>query len=117
MFMIIMLFQVSPMQENTSLTTAEKQVQILQPCIVVRGKMSTPKDAYLIIERTTMCKLTHFEQIPLALVASFYTFNMHYTSGLVNFYTFLECYFMKYKVPKERARVGHLMAQLQATTV
>ncbi len=64
-----------------------------QPCIIVRGQLVTEfKDAVLVIEKKFV---TTFDpkEAPLLLLGAFYVFNMHYTEGCINLYTFFEVVF------------------------
>ena len=75
---------------------------IAQPCVVVRGSLEDVKDAFLVAEKKIICKVPPIE-VPLALLATFYTFNMHYPQGCTNFYTFFECLFLGRKIPYKKA--------------
>ena len=85
-----------------------------EPRIMVRGNLQTPKDAYLIVEKTKLCKVSNFDTIGLLILSTFYVFNMIYTKGLNNFFCFMESSFMEKKVPKDKFRVSQLMSLLSA---
>ena len=108
------------MQENANVKATGSKLKVPQPCIIIRGSLSKPKDAFLAAEQVVLCKIPYacMREIGLILLTSFYSFNMHYTQGLTNLFTFMKCYVFGHKVPKEKTRIGHLMAQLhQSTTI
>lgn len=86
-----------------------------QPLIIVKGCLQEPKEAYLVVDRMILCKLK-LANVPLALLAAFYVFNVHYTPGCSNFYTFLESYFLSLKPPK-KARIGNFLSQLNGIVI
>jgi len=90
---------------------------IPQPCILIRGSIGNPKDEFLVIEKSLICKVKDCKWIPLILLASFYVFNIHYPIGLVNFYTFMECIILQFKPPKERTRINNVLVQLSQTKI
>ena len=68
---------------------AAEEVPTSQPCGVVAVQdHSDVKDAFLVIEKKIICKIPHAD-LPLALLAAFYVFNMHYPEGCNNIYFFL----------------------------
>ena len=104
-------------QENADLSTMAYNAIIPHPCVLIRGSMSDPKDAFLVIEKSIICKITNCKWIPLLLLASYYIFNIHYPTGLVNFYTFMECIILQFKPSKDRTRINNLLIQLSQTVV
>ena len=82
-----------------------------QPSIVVRGSMDSPKDAFLVIEKKPLCKVP-LQQLPIALIAAFYAFHMHYPQGCTNLYTFFECLVLGKKVPNKRTRLSSVLARI-----
>ena len=94
-------------QENADLSTVAYNAIIPHPCVLIRGSMSDPKDAFLVIEKSIICKITNCKWIPLLLLASYYIFNIHYPTGLVNFYTFMECIILQFKPSKDRTRINN----------
>ncbi len=86
-----------------------------QPVIVVKGSLQNPKEAFLVADKIHICKIK-FGNIPLVLMAAFYVFNVHYTPGCSNFYSFLESYFLSVKLPK-KARLGNFVSQLDSIVV
>jgi len=97
-------------QENAKACTEAKNLPIPQPYILVRGCLAIPKDAYLIVERK-MFKIEN-DEIPLVLLAAFYTFDIHFTVGLSNVYIFLDNQFLGTKLPKEKTRLHNFKAKL-----
>ena len=61
----------------------------LPPCVIVTVKEQDVKDAFLVIEKNVICRIPYTD-LPLALLAAFYTFNMHYPEGCNNIYSFFE---------------------------
>ncbi len=95
--------------EGDSLKDAVQDVPTAQPCIIIRGSLGKVKDAVLVVERKIVSSFPPNET-PLVLVGAFYAFNMHYTEGCKNFYSFLEVVFFKCKLPP---RLSALVAKLK----
>ena len=45
------------------------------------------------------------KELPLVLVSAFYAYNMHYTEGFTNLYTFLEVVFFNHKKPAKKTNL------------
>lgn len=99
------------LQETTAPKDAGLEMSTAQPCVVVRGSLQEPKDAFLVIEKRVFCKIS-LAEIPLALLAAFFSFNMHYPQGCTNFYTFFECFFMGKKTPNKKTRLASILARI-----
>ena len=91
-----------------------RDLPVPQPVIVVRGSMEHPVDAFLAADRMILCKIEAVNS-PLALLAAFYVFNVHYTPGYANFFQALECYFLDTTIPK-RARICDFMSEISHIT-
>ena len=111
--LMIMLFM---LQENTEIKAREvwKDLTVPQPVIIVRGTLRQPKDAFLASDKMVLCKIS-IVHTPLALMAAFYVFNMHYTPGCSNFFSIMETYFLGYTTPK-KTRLANFLAQLKSVT-
>ena len=96
------------LQETTAPKDAGLEMPTAQPCVVVRGSLQEPKDAFLVIEKHVWCKVP-LAEIPLALLAAFF---MHYPQGCTNFYTFFECFFMGKKTPNKKTRLASILARI-----
>ena len=79
-------------QETESIRNAAENVPTSQPTIVVQKNM----EAFLIIEKLPICKVP-LGDLPLTLLAAFYTFNLHYPEGCSNLYSFFEKILLKIK--------------------
>ncbi len=73
--------------------------------------MSKPKDAFLVADKMVLSK-SKVTNIHVALVAAYYVFNIHYTPGCSNFFSFLETYLLGHKAPR-KTRLGNFLAQLK----
>lgn len=104
-------------QANTEIRAlvAWRELPVPQPLIVVRGCMEQPADTFLAVDRLILCKIK-VAHAPLALLAAFYVYNIHYTPGYSNFFQLLECYFLDAKMPK-RSRICNFMAELNTIPV
>ena len=98
------------MQENDNVNTAA--YEYITPTVMIRGSLSNPKEAFLVVEKEVLCKIPNLSNVALALLATFYVFNMEYTRGTSNVFIFFEHYFMVITAPKEKTKVGHLISQL-----
>ena len=84
----------------------------MEPTIVIRGSLVSIKDMYLVIQKQVLCKIPEIKDVVLILLASFYVFNMHYTSGFSNLFMVLEHYIMGRTIPKSKTKVHNFIAQL-----
>ena len=98
-------------QEGGSAKDAVQRVPTAQPCIVVRGVLDSIKEAVLVVERkmvtTFPCK-----ELPAILLGAFYVYNMHYTDGCKNLYSFFEVVFLKHTKPTKKTRLSAIIAKL-----
>ena len=69
------------------------------------------KEAALFVNKKI---ITTFEpkNILIVLLSAYYSYNMHYTDGCVNFYTVLEVLFLKQKIDGKKARLGALVQRI-----
>ena len=90
---------------------AVTKVPTAQPCIIVRGSLDAIKEAVLIVEKQVIATISA-KEVPLVLLSAFYAYNMHYTEGCTNLYTFFEIIFFKHKKPAKKTRLTALLASL-----
>ena len=91
---------------------AAEEVPTSQPCAVVAIKdLSDVKDAFLVIEKKVICRIPHTD-LPLALLAAFYAFNMHYPEGCNNIYSFFEAALLGKRHPGRKTRLAAVLATL-----
>ena len=101
------------MQEGDSVKDAVQQVPTAQPCIVVRGRVNAIKEAVLVVEKK-MVTTFPAKELPLILLGAFYAFNMHYTEGCKNLYTFFEVVFLNHTKPTKKTRLSAIIARLSS---
>ena len=79
---------------------------------IIRGQglTSKPKDAYIATEGLVLCKVP-IQQVPFVLLSTYYVFNMQYSHGCSNFFSFLEFLFLGIKPPK-RTKLQHFITGL-----
>lgn len=82
-----------------------------QPCLVVKGALHAVQEAALVVERQVIAPFPP-KEAPLVLLSAFFSFNMHFTEGCTNFYTFLEVVFFKRKKPAKKTRLASIIARL-----
>ncbi len=102
------------MQEGESVKEAILAVPTAQPCIIVRGQLG--EEAILVIEKKSVTTFNP-KEAPLLLLGAFYTFNMHYTEGCSNFYTFFEVVFLGKQKPVKLTRLSGIIARLNRSIV
>lgn len=90
---------------------AVEGVPTAQPCIVVRGTLNAIKDTVLVVERKAVTTFPPTDA-PLVLLGAFYAYNMHYTEGCKNFYSFFEVVFLKCQKPAKKTRLTAILAKL-----
>ena len=103
------------MQEGDSVKDAVEGVPTAQPCIVVRGTLNAIKDTVLVLERKAVTTFPP-NDTPLVLLGAFYAYNMHYTEGCKNFYSFLEVVFLKCKNSQKRLGLQPFLPSLVLVT-
>ena len=90
---------------------AVEAVPTAQPCLIVRGQLDAIEDAVLVMEKKAVSTFNP-EEAPLVLLGAFYAYNVHYTEGCKNFYTFFEVLFLKHKKPAKKTRLTAILAKL-----
>ena len=73
-----------------------------------------PKDGFLACEKTLMSKVKLVD-IPIVLFATYYVFNMEYSIGCSNYFSFLEVIFLN--CATKRNKINHLLNMLDNTNV
>lgn len=99
------------MQDGENIKEAIQAVPTAQPCLLIKGKLEKIEDAFLIIEKDVLTKIKPTDA-PLVLLGAFYAFNMHYTEGCKNFYSFFETVFFNKNRPAKKTRLAAILAQL-----
>ena len=77
---------------------AEK-MKIMQPCLVVFGDMAEISDAYIIAEKTVVCRVSADKAV-VSLLAVYFVFNMEYPAGLTSVFTMLEIVLLQMRPAK-----------------
>ena len=83
--------------------------------MVVVGTFKAPKQSFLIIDGEIVDEI-ELQDIPLMLLSSFFVFNICYTRGCSNVYTFLEHALFNLQHKKLPPSVEHFLASLQVHT-
>lgn len=85
---------------------------VAQPCVIIKGKLSSEiKEAILIVEKRIICPFPA-KDTTLFLISAFYVFNMHYTIGCTNLFSFFDVVFFRQKKPSQKTRLAAIMAKL-----
>ena len=93
------------------MSEAVASVLVAQPCVIIKGKLSGDiKEAILVVEKKIVCSFPAKDTI-LILVSAFYVFNMHYTVGCTNLFSFFDVLFFKQNKPK-KTRLAAVIAKL-----
>ena len=92
------------LQDTAIAKRAAAEVSIPQPCVVV-------KDAFLVIEKQIVCRIPDLTDLPAVLLAALYTFNLHYTEGCSNLYSFFEVTLLG-KIGGRKTRLAGVLANL-----
>ena len=88
------------------------RISTTQPCVIMKGVLGEGiKEAALFVHNKI---INTFEpkNILIVLLSAYYSYNMHYTDGCVNFYTVLEVLFLKQKIDGKKARIGALVQRI-----
>ena len=80
--------------------------------MVVVGTFKAPKQSFLIIDGEIVDEI-ELQDIPLVLLSSFFVFNICYTRGCSNVYTFLEHALFNLHHKRLPPSVEHFLASLQ----
>ena len=86
-----------------------------QPCVIMRSNsqdFQNITNVFLVIEKDIYCEIPASE-VAVALMCAFYVFNIQYTPGCSNIFTFLEFAFLKKKIKSRKQKIGNLMSQLE----
>ena len=97
-------------QEFSDASAEAKKLEQAQPIVIIRGTPKHPKDAHLVCERSLLSKI-NVADLPIALFATYYVFNMQYCAGCTNFFSFLEAIFLNIAAPK-KTKINHLLNML-----
>ena len=62
----------------------------LSPYILMSGTWPAPNQAFLVVDKHIVCEVPDLLDIPFILMAASFVFNIHYTQGCNNFYSYLE---------------------------
>ena len=82
----------------------------LEPYVVVAADLT---ETYLVVDRNIVDRVS-FNDVPFALMSTFFVFNICYPKGCNNLYTFLEVVILKYSSEKVPPSVRYLLAKLNA---
>ena len=80
------------MQEDADVGEESKTLLLPQPIALVRGELKTPEMLLFLLSQS-LCRAP-LENLPYILLCSFYAFNVQYSNGCTNFYSFLEYIFL-----------------------
>ncbi len=90
---------------------AAEEVPTSQPRVVVKKVIGSVCDAYLVLEKQIVCKLPP-DELPPAILAVLYVFNVHYPDGCSNLYSFFESALLQKKHGQRKTRLAGVMATL-----
>ena len=94
------------------MSEAVSSISVAQPSVIVKGKLSSNiKEAILVVEKKIIC-LFPAKDTTLLLISAFYVFNMHYTVGCTNLFSFFDVIFFKQKKPTKKTRLAAVIAKL-----
>ena len=82
-----------------------------QPCLLVVCKNGDVKNCYIVIEKNVLCSV-NIDIAIILLFACFFAFNMEYTSGCTNLFTFLKHLFLETKIPNRRTQISSFISEL-----
>ena len=82
-----------------------------QPCLLVLGTMTQITDAYIIAEKTVVCRVS-INKAVVSLLAVYFVFNMQYPAGLNNIYTILEIVLLQTKPAKVSVVVNRVLSAI-----
>lgn len=85
--------------------------QRLEPYVAIIGEETV--EAYLVVDKHIIDKFSIID-IPFALMAAFFVYNICYPKGCNNFYTFLEIVVLKFSLEKASPSVKYLLAKINA---
>ena len=67
---------------------------------------------FLVVDKTIICEIQQFVDIPFILMASFFVFNICYRKGCTNLYSFMEIVTLNYPPSGASASVKHFLSSL-----
>ena len=102
---------ISFLQETETPKLATQQMTVTQPCIIVLGTLENVASTFLVVEKEIHCQVPP-KEIAVAIQSAFWAFNMEYTPGCCNIFTFFEVAFLNGKIRGKKTRLSHVLAQL-----
>ena len=86
----------------------------LEPYIIITGEDQSDATAYMIVDKRII-DTVEMAEMPLALMAAFFLYNICYPRGCSNFYCMLEILVLKYNCEKASPSVKHLLPKILHT--
>ena len=83
----------------------------LEPYIMVYGEDQSNANAYLIVDKRVI-GIVKMTELPFALMAAFFVYNICYPRGCSNFYSMLEILVLKYSSEKASPSIKHLLPKI-----
>jgi hypothetical protein len=77
--------------------------------VLISGTWSDPSQAFLVVDKHIVCEVADLLDIPYMLMAAFFVFNIHYTQGCNNFYSFMEVVTLNFPGDKASPTVKHVV--------
>ena len=90
---------------------AIKQKGQKEPYVLIIGSFKEPKQGYLVIDGQEVTEID-IHDVPLALLSSFFVFNICYPRGCGNFYTFLQHALFNLTHKKLPASISHFLVAI-----
>lgn len=92
-----------------------KSNSTLEPYFIVYGEDEFNMEAHLVVDKNVI-DVVEMADLPFALLAAFFVFNICYPRGCSNFYTMLEILMLHYSCEKANPSVKQLLPKIHKST-
>ena len=87
---------------------------LLSPIFTITGEGQSDASAYMIVDKRVI-DTVEMAELPFALMAAFFVYNICYLRGCNNFYCMVEILVLKYNSEKASPSVKHLSPKILPT--
>ncbi len=80
--------------------------------VLIIGTRSSPKQAFLVMDKKIVTEIEHSLDIPFVLMSAFLVFNIQYPLGCSNLYSFFEILVLNFPSRKASLTVKHFLSTI-----
>ena len=102
----------SSVQGCTNITAVAEGNSNITPYILVTGDIAGPMQAFLVVDKTIISEVPLLYDLPFALMAAFFVFNICYPKCCNHLYSFMEVVTLSYPAQKTSATIKYFLSSL-----